>query len=195
MTGISVILREAKNLSCSFTSFLRKKKRDASRDVMKARKSPYGLFARRAQNDTVQNCGAPIPAFVLCALTVVLALAAPAPARATIRYEISLAHPAQHQFHVSMINPSERASVTEQMQAWNALYQIRDFAYRVSDFRATDDVSHNPLSVRRLDKDTWRVEVPAGGLAAPGNEIRIEYASFWDAVSYTHLTLPTICSV
>ena len=107
------------------------------------------------------------------------ALAAPASARATIRYEISLAHPAQHQFHVTMIVPAVRASVTLQMPAWNALYQIRDFAYRVSDFRATD-ASHNALAVRRLDKETWRVEVPVGSLTGGQGEIRIEYSSFWD---------------
>ena len=113
----------------------------------------------------------------LCALAFVLA--APQSARATIRYEISLAHPAQHQFHVSMIIPGVTESVTVQMPAWNALYQIRDFAYRVSDFRATD-AAHNALLVRRLDKETWRVELPAGAPGAAASEIRVEYASFWD---------------
>ena len=108
-----------------------------------------------------------------------LALAAPAPARATIRYEISLARPAQHQFHVSMIIPGVHGSVTVQMPAWNALYQIRDFAYRVTDFHATG-ASGNTLPVRRLDKNTWRIEVSAGAPTSGQTEIRIEYASFWD---------------
>jgi predicted metalloprotease with PDZ domain len=112
---------------------------------------------------------APFFALLLC----VLALAAPA--RATIRYDISLAHPAQHQFHVTMIVPGVLGGVTVQMPAWNALYQIRDFAYRVSDFRATS-ASGSPLSVRRMDKETWRIE----SLSAGQGEIRIEYASFWD---------------
>ena len=119
---------------------------------------------------------APTLAAVLCALAV--ALAAPAPAWATIRYDISLAHPGQHQFHVTMTIPGAQGGVTVQMPAWNALYQIRDFAHRVSDFRAVD-ASGNALAVRRLDKQTWRVEasnLPLGGRA----EIRIEYASFWD---------------
>src|SRR4029077_15261603 len=77
-------------------------------------------------------CDLVMTTIVIC----LLALAAPAPARATIRYEISLARPAQHQFHVSMIIPGARSSVTVQMPAWNALYQIRDFAYRVTDFHA-----------------------------------------------------------
>jgi predicted metalloprotease with PDZ domain len=117
----------------------------------------------------------PIHALVLG----LLALASAAPAGATIRYDISLAHPAQHQFHVATTIPGVKGSVVVQMPAWNALYQIRDFAYRVSDFRATD-ASRNALPVRRLDKQTWRIEVPAGGLAGGQGEIRIEYASFWD---------------
>jgi len=120
-------------------------------------------------------CDLGMTAIVIC----LLAFVAPAPARATIRYEISLSHPAQHQFHVSMIIPGVRGSVTVQMPAWNALYQIRDFAYRVSDFRAVD-ASGNALAVRRLDKETWHIEVPAGAPTNGPAEIRIEYASFWD---------------
>ncbi len=68
-----------------------------------------------------------------------LALAAGSiPARATIRYEISLAHPAQHQFHVAMTIPDVRQRVVVQIPAWNTLYQIRDFGYRVVDLHATD---------------------------------------------------------
>ena len=102
-----------------------------------------------------------------------------APARATIRYEVSLAHPAQHQFHIAMTIPDVHGSVLVQMPAWNALYQIRDFAYRVSEFRAVDS-SGNALAVRRMDKGTWRVELPAEHFATVAREVRIEYASFWD---------------
>jgi predicted metalloprotease with PDZ domain len=115
------------------------------------------------------------PTTVVALLLCFAALAAPARARATIRYEISLARPAQHQFHVTMTIPGAHGSVTVQMPAWNALYQIRDFAYRVTDFHATG-ASGNALAVRRLDKETWRIEVPTSGQA----EIRVEYASFWD---------------
>jgi predicted metalloprotease with PDZ domain len=73
-----------------------------------------------------------------------------------------------------MIIPGAQGGVTVQMPAWNALYQIRDFAYRISDFRAAD--ASGALPVARLDKQTWRVEVPPGGRG----DIRIEYASFWD---------------
>ena len=73
-------------------------------------------------------------AIVIC----LLAIAHAAPARATIRYDISLARPAEHQFHVTMTIPAAPGGVTVQMPAWNALYQIRDFAYRISDFHAID---------------------------------------------------------
>jgi predicted metalloprotease with PDZ domain len=120
-------------------------------------------------------CDVGMTAIVIC----LLALAAPSPARATIRYEISLGHPAQHQFHVTMTIPGARGSVNVQMPAWNALYQIRDFAYRVTDFHAVD-ASGNALTVRRLDKNTWRIEVSAGALTGGQAEMRIEYGSFWD---------------
>jgi predicted metalloprotease with PDZ domain len=98
-------------------------------------------------------------------------MALPAPALATIRYEVSVAHPGQHRFHVAMVIPGVHGNILVQMPAWNALYQIRDFAYRMSDFRATD-ASGNAVPVQRIDKATWRVEGPG--------EIHVEYSSFWD---------------
>jgi predicted metalloprotease with PDZ domain len=62
-------------------------------------------------------------------------LLAAASAHATIRYEISLAHPEQHLFHVTVripVNPVS-SDVTVAMPAWTALYQVRDFAYRLRD--------------------------------------------------------------
>jgi predicted metalloprotease with PDZ domain len=106
-------------------------------------------------------------ALVLCSLAVAL----PAPALATIRYEVSVAHPGQHRFHVAMVIPGVHGNILVQMPAWNALYQIRDFAFRVSDFRATD-ASGNAVPVERIDKATWRVEGPG--------EIHVDYSSFWD---------------
>jgi predicted metalloprotease with PDZ domain len=115
-----------------------------------------------------------------------LGLLSSVPARATIRYEVSLAHPAQHEFHVTMtvdlLDPARRGDalsdqLTAQMPAWNALYEIRDFAYRVNDFRATDDGV--PLSVGRLDKQTWRIQLPNRPLDGRA-QVRIEYTIFWD---------------
>jgi predicted metalloprotease with PDZ domain len=116
-------------------------------------------------------------ATIVCALA--CALAAPAPVRAEIRYEISLAHPGEHKFHVTMTVPGVTDIVTVQMPAWNALYQIRDFAYRVSDFHA-QDASGAALPLHRLDKETWRIEAPGRSPAESRSEIRVEYATFWD---------------
>ena len=70
------------------------------------------------------------------------------PARATIRYEVSLIPPEQHLFHVSMQIPDVKDEVIVQLAAWNALYQIRDFSahvQRVEAFAGADTV--NDLSV------------------------------------------------
>ncbi len=93
------------------------------------------------------------------------------PACATIRYEISVVQPEQHQFRVAMTIPAVRGQVTIQMPAWNALYQIRDFAYHVSNLRSTDDAGR-PLRVVKLDKQTWRI-------SGEGN-VTVRYASYWD---------------
>jgi len=98
-------------------------------------------------------------------------LAAAAPARATIRYEISLARPAQHQFHVTMVIPEVRQSVTVQIPAWSTLYQIRDFGYHVLGLHAVD-AEGKALRVLRSDKQTWTIQGQG--------EIRVEYADDWD---------------
>jgi len=91
---------------------------------------------------------------------------------ATIRYEVSLAHPEQHQFHVTMTIPDVTGEVTLQMPAWNALYQIRDFSDRVQHVEAFAGSERAPIE--KMDKQTWRIR---------GNgTIRIQYAIFWDEV-------------
>ncbi len=63
------------------------------------------------------------------------------PAAATIDYKISLAHPEKHAFQVVMRVPVDADQRADQrdlivaLPAWNALYQVRDFAYRVRDVR------------------------------------------------------------
>jgi predicted metalloprotease with PDZ domain len=93
------------------------------------------------------------------------------PAQATIRYEISLARPARHFFHVAMTIPNVNGNVTVQMPAWNALYEMRDFGYHVLDLRATDS-NLTPRRVTRIDQQTWRIEGQG--------DIRVEYATYWD---------------
>lgn len=93
------------------------------------------------------------------------------PARATIRYQVGLSRPADHTFHIGMTIPGVRGNVTVQMAAWDALYQIRDFAHHVSEMRASD-ASGRDLRVNRLDKQTWRIE--------GSGDVNVQYASYWD---------------
>ena len=104
-----------------------------------------------------------------------------APARATIRYTVSLDHPERHLFHVTMDVPVEGSEVVVAMPAWNALYQIRDFSLRVRDITALcATLTAVPLRVVPLDKQTWRVALSdpcAPGLA---NSFEISYSVEWD---------------
>ena len=98
--------------------------------------------------------------FVFCA----------SPAFSTIQYQISLAHPEQHTFHIKMIVPDVSSSLTVQMPAWNALYEIRDFASHVMQVTAANE--SRPLPIEKLDKQTWKI-------SGSGN-ITISYDTFWD---------------
>ena len=91
-------------------------------------------------------------------------------ARATIRYTISLANPEQHVFRITMVIPEVKNEVTIQMPAWNALYQIRDFASHVQEVAAFSGATELP--VEKIDKQTW-------GIHGSG-EITIRYATYWD---------------
>ncbi len=92
------------------------------------------------------------------------------PTFATIRYEVSLAHPEQHLFHVTMTIPNVAGSVTVQMPAWNALYQIRDFSSHLQRVEAFSGAGRAPIE--KIDKQAWRVE---------GNgTVSIRYATYWD---------------
>ena len=91
-------------------------------------------------------------------------------AQATIRYEISLANPEQHLFHIAMTIPGVKDEVTIQMPAWNALYQIRDFASHVQEVTAFSGATKLP--VEKIDKQTWRIR--------GSGEITVRYATYWD---------------
>ena len=93
------------------------------------------------------------------------------PARATIDYTISLAHPENHVFGVTMRIPSVRDQVTLQMPAWNALYQIRDFSSHMMQVIAKDGEGH-PLPLRKLDKQTWNISA--------NGTVTVTYTIFWD---------------
>jgi predicted metalloprotease with PDZ domain len=89
---------------------------------------------------------------------------------ATIQYEISLAHPDKHLFHVRMEVPDISGEVTLQMPAWNALYQIRDFSSHVQEVEA--HVGTEKAAVEKTDKQTWRI--------LGRGTVRIEYLTYWD---------------
>ena len=93
------------------------------------------------------------------------------PTAATIRYEVSLANPSEHLFHVTMTVPDVQGELTLQMPAWNALYQIRDFSSRIQ--HLTAESNGKVLAVEKLDKLTWRT-------LADGT-VTVRYAVFWDS--------------
>src|SRR5271170_5975065 len=101
---------------------------------------------------------------------VIAALFYAATARATIRYEVSLAHPEQHLFHVSMTIPDVAGEVIVALPAWNALYQIRDFSAHLQAVEALAGTA--PAKIEKLDKQTWRVT----GMGT----ITLQYAAYWD---------------
>jgi predicted metalloprotease with PDZ domain len=106
----------------------------------------------------------------LAALVVATAIAAQAgPAPAAIDYHISLANPDAHLFHVRMTIPDAAADTHVAIPAWNALYQVRDFSYRVRDVRTratnASDASWN--TPKKLDKQTWTL----GPAAAPSADV------------------------
>jgi predicted metalloprotease with PDZ domain len=107
----------------------------------------------------------------LAAFALLLAFFAPArPAEAQIHYTVSLAHPEQHLFHVTVEIPNVDDHVDLQMAAWDALYEIRDFSSHVQ--RVSASVNGQSAPIEKLDKLTWRVR----GAGA----VKIAYDTFWD---------------
>jgi predicted metalloprotease with PDZ domain len=101
------------------------------------------------------------------------------PAAATIDYKISLAHPEKHSFRVQMRVPlaADQRDLIVALPAWNALYQVRDFAYRVRDVRAgKSPASESAVGPYKLDKQAWRIP----SAAAVDGSIEIEYSISWE---------------
>jgi len=102
---------------------------------------------------------------------------------AKVRYTVSLASPNQHRFHVSMTVEARpnQPDITVALPAWNALYQIRDFSYRVDGLRANAAAKEAvALKVSAVDKNTWRVSAPASGTAAAPLSATVNYSIQWD---------------
>ena len=122
--------------------------------------------------------GAILKSRLIFAVCFALFLAA-RPAAATIEYKISLAHPERHLFHVQMRVPAaaDQRDLIVALPAWNALYQVRDFAYRVRDVRMVQSPAGESAVVPyKMDKQTWRI--PAS--VAVDGSIEIEYSIAWD---------------
>jgi len=108
----------------------------------------------------------PAMACLVCAISWV------SPCRGTIRYEVSLAHPEQHLFHVTMTIPDVSGEVFVQIPAWNALYQIRDFSNHIRQVEAFDAGVKTPIL--KVDKQTWQI--------TGQGTITIRYTTYWDDV-------------
>jgi predicted metalloprotease with PDZ domain len=107
----------------------------------------------------------------------------PKPAAATIKYHVSLKNPEAHVFHVQMEIPPSPQGIVIAIPAWNALYQVRDFSYRVRDVQAkmSSDPGAEQIPVRKLDKQTWQVEYPWDGALSPGAKPAVvTYSIEWD---------------
>ncbi len=106
------------------------------------------------------------------AIVCLCALSCAGPSAATIHYEVSLSHPEQHLFHVTMTIPRVTGEVTVQIPAWNALYQIRDFSSHIRQVEAFDAGVKRPIV--KVDKQTWHVKGQG--------TITIRYTTYWDDV-------------
>jgi predicted metalloprotease with PDZ domain len=105
-------------------------------------------------------------------VTSLMLLALGAASKATIQYSVSLEHPEQHLFHVTMTIPDVKGEVTVQMAAWNALYQIRDFSSHVQQVEAFGP--QGKAFLEKVDKQTWVIK-------ATGT-ITLRYTTYWDDV-------------
>ncbi len=92
-------------------------------------------------------------------------------------YTCDMAKPQAHFFHVKVQASVDGASTIDfQMPAWNALYQIRDFAHRVRLVQAFNQ-DHKPLKVEKVDKQTWRVATQ------DAREVVLEYDVYANVLS------------
>ncbi len=106
-------------------------------------------------------------------------------ASATIRYRISLAQNHEHLFQVEMEIPNRGSTVQVAMPVWNALYQVRDFAYRIRSPKAAISDSRNagaqPAGLRPIDKQTWQIDPPSSAAAInDDSRVLLRYAIQWD---------------
>jgi predicted metalloprotease with PDZ domain len=103
------------------------------------------------------------------------------PASATISYSVSFEHPERHIFRVHMFVPTTDGEFDVALPAWNALYQIRDFSYRVRDVSASCCGAElgPPTRPRGLTKDSWRIHVYVSPSHEPETAV-VSYSIEWN---------------
>ena len=104
-----------------------------------------------------------------------LVLLSATPASATVRYSVSLAARDSHQFHVRMEIPDVQGALELEMPVWNGLYQIRDFAARISQLHA-ETPSGAAIPLVRLTPHSWTAGPASGALV-------LDYFIYWDEPS------------
>ncbi len=109
---------------------------------------------------------------ILASLCLLFNLTLSSSSKATIQYEVLLDHPERHLFHVTMTIPDVIGEVDVRLPAWNALYQIRDFASHVQQVEAL--ANSQRTSIEKVDKQTWRIKGTG--------TIKVSYATYWDEV-------------
>jgi predicted metalloprotease with PDZ domain len=120
------------------------------------------------------------PAYTLAAILLAIligplqAAGSPIQARGSenvpVVYEISVANPERHLFHVLMKIPNVTGELTVQMPAWNGLYQIRDFSSHVQHVDAYVGTEKAPIE--KIDKQSWRIKGTG--------TVRLDYSTYWD---------------
>jgi predicted metalloprotease with PDZ domain len=121
--------------------------------------------------------------WLLSCVCVFVFLLSARPAAGTIGYKISLKDPEQHVFQVSMTIPQPAPETRLAMPAWNALYQVRDFTYRIRNVQVSSlpdsGAPGENLPVRKLDKQTWEI-VGGGKNARAVSSWMVRYSILWD---------------
>ena len=121
-------------------------------------------------------------------LALLLLLLAPRPAAATIEYRVRFEQPEHHLFHVEMTISEFTPGMKVAMPAWNALYQLRDFSYRIRDVIASkvsdggaENESNRTLRAVKVDKQTWELDDSSHAASAGANaRAKITYSIEWD---------------
>lgn len=121
----------------------------------------------------------------ITAFTLFILLTAARPTSATIRYQIQLDNRSKHIFTVEMTIPNAPAGTRVAMPAWDALYQVRDFSYRVRQVEAWSSAAgvktNQTLDVTKLDKQTWQIGTARAGTASDTPaDIAVRYTIEWD---------------